>query len=71
MSYADDAAVASQSHEQLRTMTIVIVSLSAPFVLTSLESKIEIICLVRRGSAVHGIIWFVHLWRTATPGAFS
>ena len=46
--YADDAAVVSQSPEQLRAMMVVIVTVCAAFGLTASETKTEIMCLRTR-----------------------
>ena len=45
MLYAEDAAVVSQSLEQLRKMMVVIVTVCEAFGLTVSEAKTEIICL--------------------------
>ena len=50
MLYADDAAVVSQSPEQLSKMVVVIVTVSAPFGLTLSEAMTEIMCLSTRGT---------------------
>ena len=49
MLYADDAAVVSQSPEQLRKMMVVIVTVCEAFGLTVSEAKTEIMCLQTRG----------------------
>ena len=49
MLYADDAAVVSQSPEQLSKMMVVIVTVCAAFGLTVSEAKTEIMCLRTRG----------------------
>ena len=49
MLYADDAEVVSQSPEQLRKMTGVIVVACAAFDLTVSEAKTEIVCLRAKG----------------------
>ena len=49
MLYADDAGVVSQSPEQLRKMTVVIVTVSAAFGLTVSKAKTQIMCLRTRG----------------------
>ena len=46
MLYVDDAGVVSQSPEQLRKMTRVIVVVCAAFGLTLSEAKSEIMCLL-------------------------
>ena len=52
MLYADDAGVVSRSPEQLRKMMEVIVVVCAPFGLTVLEAKTEIMCLPAKGMRV-------------------
>ena len=49
MLYSDDAAVVSQSPEQLRKMMVVIVTVCAAFGLSVSEAKTEIMCLRTRG----------------------
>ena len=49
MLYADDVGVVSQSPEQLRKMTGVIVVVCAAFGLTVSETKTEIMCLRAKG----------------------
>ena len=49
MLYADDAGVVSQSPEQLRKMTGVIVIVCAAFGLTVSHAKTEIMCLSTKG----------------------
>ena len=48
--YADDAAVVSQSPEQLRKIMVVIVTVCEAFGLTVSEAKTEIMCLRTRGT---------------------
>ena len=48
MLYADDAAVVSQSPEQLRKMMVVIVTVCEAFGLTVSEAKTEVMCLRTR-----------------------